>query len=84
MLTKEDYTNVLMMQDAVNLSAIIIAWAEVMKKINDEAWHRQSCVDWKNNHPINVLYASKVASLTGSELSNNFFDAYKACEDFGR
>jgi hypothetical protein len=36
--------------------------------------------DAQNRHPINVLFASKVASLTG--CMNGFSQAYTACREW--
>lgn len=52
-------------QNACNLSGVIFTWAEVMASISKEASAQSQGTDWKNNHPINVLFANKVADMTG-------------------
>ena len=80
MLTEQDYRDAILIQDACNLSGIVFAWGRVMKKICAMDDFAGMGTDWKNHHPINVLYASKVASLTGSEQPLGFSHAYQACE----
>jgi len=47
-----------------------------MQKICNEAQAAGQGTDWRNHHPIAVLYASKIASLTGCEVGMNFAKAY--------
>jgi hypothetical protein len=77
-LTARDYKDAILVQDACNLSGVLYAWARVMDKICDAT--RNQGTDAKNTHPINVLFASKVASLTGCESGLNFSHAYDACQ----
>ena len=80
MLTKVDYKNALWAQDACNLSGVAHSFSRVMSKIWDEADRLGKGTDWVNTHPIAVLYASKIASLSGSELVGRFEMAYAECE----
>jgi hypothetical protein len=80
-LTKNDYYNAICVQDACNLSGVLTTWAKIMEKINYEARERNEATDWRNSHPINVLFASKVASLTNSEITAKFSEAYGICKD---
>jgi len=67
----------LQVQDACNLSGILYSWADAMGALR-EAYPDQG-TEFYNTHPINVLFASKVADLTGCAV--NFGDAYnKAME----
>ena len=79
MLTPKHYKDALAVQDACNLSGVVYAWAEVMKRVCEEAYAAGKGTDWKNSHPINVMYASKVASLTGCETPEGFMGAYGFC-----
>jgi len=80
MLTKADYKGAILVQDACNLSGIVQSWAKMMEKIWDEARAHGEGTSYVNGHPINVMFASKVASLTGSEESLQFSAAYEACQ----
>jgi len=59
-------------QNACNLSGVLYSWAEAMRELRDI--EPDQGTDWYNTHPLNVLYASKVADLTGCQI--NFSDAY--------
>lgn len=77
LLTVQDWEDAITVQDACNLSGVVFAFAKVMEKIcNDPA---NTCTEWKNSHPICIMYASKIASLTGCDFS--FASAYQAVKD---
>jgi hypothetical protein len=59
-LTKQDYATALQIQDAVNLNAILNEFVAVFKKVRIE---RPATQD-QYEHPIVVLFASKIESLT--------------------
>src|SRR5258708_33039861 len=75
-LTRRDYQDALDVQDACNLSGVVFAFARVMQKICNESNAPNRGRDWKNTHPIAVLYASKIASLTGCEMDMRYSNAY--------
>lgn len=70
----------LQVQDACNLSGVLYSWAEAMRELRDMDPDHDT--EFYNTHPLNVLYASKVSSLTGCEI--NFADAYKKAQDLVR
>ncbi len=67
----------LLVQDACNLSGVVRAFARAM---SDLLAH-PDCkgTDWANNHPVAILYADKVAHLTGTQMpgSEKVFAAYR-------
>lgn len=67
----------LQVQDACNLSGVIHSWSKVVTEL------RAACpelgTDGINRHPINVMFADKVADLTGSRSTGNFVSAYDEC-----
>ncbi len=67
----------LQVQDACNLSGVIHSWSKTISEL------RQLCPSLGtteiNQHPINVLFADKVASLTGSGNIGTFTEAYNEC-----
>ncbi len=78
-LTKADYRDALLAQDAVNLSGVVHSWAAVLSKMV----HNGADTKAKNTHPISILYACKVADMTGLGIYNDhvFSVAYEACKD---
>jgi hypothetical protein len=78
-LTARDYQAALTVQDACNLSGVVFEWARIMRRICNSG--REHGTEWKNTHPINVLFASKVADLTRVEYEAlNFSKAMDECE----
>lgn len=75
-----DYKEAIMVQDACNLSGVVHSFSAIMEKLSAEAFDKHLGTDWKNKHPIAVLYASKIASLTGCESMVNFQEAYDKCK----
>lgn len=70
----------LLAQDACNLSGIVFAMARACQEICEEAKLRDQDTAWKNRHPVMILYADKLAELTGCLRSQAFHDAYEACK----
>lgn len=64
-------------QDACNLSGVVHAWSRSMTRLCELLPDLGTA--GRNQHPINVLFSSKVASLTRSEDSDTFSKAYDAC-----
>jgi len=72
-LTYRDYQSALDVQNACNLSGVVIAYAEVMRKICEEDWRsKRGGTEWRNRHPISILYASKVLSLATGEITDTY------------
>jgi hypothetical protein len=63
-------------QDAVNLGALVRSWAEWQEEINADAKRRN--ID-RNQHPVNVIMADKLADLT--HRGEDFSKAYNICAD---
>lgn len=80
---KNIYADALAVQDACNLSGIVHSWAESMSAIWEEERECHGGTDFVNRHPVNILFASKVADLTGAEREGGlvFSRAMKECED---
>lgn len=71
------YREALQIQDAVNLFAILARWAEIAHEIKNELGDKYD-TDSFRHHPVNVMFADKIASMTG--YSNDYADAYDACK----
>jgi hypothetical protein len=73
----------LAVQDAVNLSGIVHSWSRRLSRLHEksEAWAKMG-TDERNKHPINMLWADKVASLTGTQALGltRVMDAYGECK----
>ena len=78
MLTPKDYQNALAVQDACNLSGVVLAFMGALDKIREEV----KDTDKINKHPISVMYADKIAHLTGTQF-NSFVisEAYEVCNE---
>jgi hypothetical protein len=80
---KKHYQNALAVQSACNLSGVVIAFAEAMKAICADP--DSTGTDWRNNHPIAVLFATQVASLTKvAAIADDlcaYSEAYAICEE---
>lgn len=66
------YADALEVQNACNLSGILHSWAAIMTKIREEASALGKGSDYINTHPVNVLFADKVRSLTGDDFSTAY------------
>jgi hypothetical protein len=83
---REAADKALFVQDACNLSAVVhewcrilpIVWEDVRKARPDGTYPYGADV---NEHPICVLFASKVASLARCESPSNFCRAYDAVRE---
>jgi len=80
MLTAKDYETAIVVQDACNLSGVVHAWSEIIPRIWEDVWAAGEGTDAFNRHPINVMFSSKVESLTLSTDFEIFGKAYTACK----
>lgn len=73
----------LAVQNACNLSGVVHTFSQTMitlrKCLEQEP---DFSTDKLNTHPIAVLYASKIASLTGAD--SGFAHAYEQCEKLAK
>jgi hypothetical protein len=67
-------------QDACNLSGIVFAFADAMKKICEESHRLGKGTDWKNGHPIARMYAEQIMFLTSG---TEWRDASRFCCKLG-
>jgi hypothetical protein len=83
----EDYDSALHAQSACNLSGIVFSFAEIMKRICDEAHALGQGTEWRNKHPIARLFAEQIAHLTGDASiaadGQGYDKAYKECLERG-
>lgn len=77
---KQAAKTALEIQDACNLSGVVISFVQAMEIICKS--ERNTGTDWKNNHPIAKMFASKIHDLSGMGLSDNhaFAEAYDLCK----
>lgn len=71
---------VLAVQDACNLSGVVISWERSIRRLRVllTAEHEFS-TSKLNEHPINMMWASKAADLTRGTMQD-FSEAYYWCE----
>ncbi len=62
----------LQVQDACNLSGVLLAWSGILGDCPDITGDR--------THPVNVLFADKVADITGRPGFRDFGKALDACK----
>jgi hypothetical protein len=72
-LAKEAYD----VQDACNLSGVALSFGKALSDLRDLRPANEG-TDWLNTHPIAILWADKIASLTGIQTigDQRVFDAY--------
>lgn len=70
------YKDAMTVQDACNLSGVVFSFARHMKTLCDMGLDTER----KNNHPVSVLFASKIASLTRSNSDEEFSKAYREAD----
>ena len=66
-------------QDACNLSGVVHSFSRVMTDLR-AALPSAGTADI-NRHPVSVMFASKIASLTYCESSSEFSNAYDFCKE---
>lgn len=81
---KEAAQMALDVQDACNLSGVVHSFSRVMALLSEESNRLGKGTDWKNKHPIAVLFSDKIASLTNSGQGIVYSSAYAAVEDLAR
>ena len=69
----------LAIQDACNLSGVVFAFKRAMQTLCELSHEEGKGTDWRNRHPVSVLFASKIASLTGADDMMKTCDAFDAC-----
>ena len=76
---------VLDVQDACNLSGVVITWAVAIQELREtlRVAELPNGTDDINRHPINVIWCDKCAHLTGiqAEPESMAADAYAQCRD---
>ena len=78
------YAEALAVQDACNLSGVVHSFARVFEIIRAEPGNHGT--DYVNKHPVCVLFADKIAHLTGTQYlgltgDNPIDAAYRVCHD---
>ena len=77
---KELCKDALACQDACNASGVIHSFSRAITDLRAILSSEPGfSTDLLNRHPICVLYSSKIASLTGSDIPLEFSRAYDAC-----
>ena len=53
-----------LVQDACNLSGVVHSFGQVVSELWEHAREKGMGTEWVNQHPVCVLFADKMASLT--------------------
>lgn len=80
-LLPQDWSDAMSVQDACNLSGVVHAFSGVMPRIWQEVVRNGGGTDDVNRHPICIMYASKIESLTKLYDVAAFTAAYNAVVD---
>ncbi len=64
MIDMKHWQAALDVQSACNLSGVVISFAEAIKAIGEEAHRLGKGTEWKNHHPICVLFSTQIGHLT--------------------
>jgi len=72
-------TDAISVQDACNLSGVVHSLSRVMTELREISGSQGT--EYFNTHPIIVLYASKISSLTGYDSAQGFSRAYEKCQE---
>ena len=83
-ITSESYQAALDVQDACNLSGIVRAWAVEIDKLNAYARENNKGTEFVNGHPINKLFANKVADLCCAVTFTEYLAAYDTCKELAK
>lgn len=68
-------------QDASNLSGVVHSFSQVIREVRERLRAEgKEGTRGVNEHPVCVLYASKIASLTHCEMGLTFHEAYDFCD----
>ena len=68
----------IVVQDACNLSGVVHSFSRAITRLRE--LFPSEGTDFFNRHPISVMYASKIESLTGSGSMERFSKAYDECK----
>lgn len=79
-ITSESYQVALDVQGACNLSGIVRAWIVEIDKLNAYARENNKGTEFVNAHPINKLFANKVADLCRAVTFTEYLAAYDECK----
>lgn len=64
MIDIKHWQDALDIQSACNLSGVVRSFAEAMTAISEEAHRIGQGTDWRNTHPICVLFSTQIGHLT--------------------
>lgn len=76
---KNIYQTALNVQDACNMSGVLFSFAECMKTINEEMRKQGEGEDYRRQHPVVIMFLSKLNSM--AESFDSFSSAYDACKE---
>lgn len=63
-IAKKHWQAALDVQTACNLSGVVLAFADAIQAINEEARELGKGTTWRNEHPISVLFSTQIGHLT--------------------
>ena len=83
MIDRKHWQSALDSQSACNLSGLVFSFNEAMEALCAEAHELGEGTEWKNKHPICVLFITQLAFLSGvadDHITLAYHKAYEACK----
>lgn len=77
---KNIYREALEVQNAVNLSGVVRAFARITEALWDEAKANGLGTEFVNQHPVSRLFADKIMDLARAREFSEFSKAFEECE----
>jgi hypothetical protein len=77
---KDVAEDALFIQNACNLSGVVLAFARAMEVLNEEKHRLNEGSDFVRFHPVTILFVNKLEDMTGSNYSLRFGKAYDMCQ----
>lgn len=75
------YKEALAVQDACNPLPVVRAFYMAALAVHRASEDQERGTDWIAGHPVMVLFASKMASLTDCDAAETFRCAYRSCRE---
>ncbi len=81
---RELASEALAVQNACNLSGVVNGFSRALEHLRAQPDARGN--DWLHAHPVTLLWADKIASLTGTQViaQDAVMAAYRACHNLAK
>ena len=73
---KNACADAMQVQDACNVSGVVLAFARAMEAINAERERLGQGTDFVRNHPVTILFVNKLEDMVASNFRDRYSKAY--------